>query len=132
MGTQQAFTEEQVSVLLWLKVFNGYNEGELKDKTLDEKIEAIEWGDKSWEGITREQIDNGIDLMQSLGLLDIVGDDERYVLTVKGKVFFAALSVIEGFSDETKTNILNGSIKALDFVKDHKEEILCILSIIFG
>lgn len=65
--------------------------------------------------------------MCSMNILEgITGSEEEtvYELTTNGKALMTALSAIKNLTDETIKKIVNGSIRVIDFVKEHDSEII--------
>ena len=126
---EQEFTLNQVSVLMWVKALNDFENPDCPNDTLDDKIEKF---DNETANIDIDTFKDGLEKMCSIGVLELSGEEQVYQLTTNGKALMAALSAAKGFSDETMKKILNGTIKMVDFVKEHKSEILSIiLTIIF-
>ena len=126
---EQEFTLNQVSVLMWVKALNDFKNPDCPNDTLDDKIEKF---DNETANIDIDTFKDGLEKMCSIGVLELSGEEQVYQLTANGKALMAALSAAKGFSDETMKKILNGTIKMVDFVKEHKSEILSIiLTIIF-
>jgi len=124
MGTQQELTTDQVAVLMWVKALNDFKDPDCPNDTLDDKIEKF---DLISADLSSTTFLDGMNAIKELGVIDVVGDEEIYRLTDKGKALMVALSAIKGLSDETIKNILNGSIKVKDFVIEHREEIISII-----
>lgn len=121
MGTQQELTTEQISVLLWIKALNDFKDADCPDDTLDDKIMKF---DLISAGISSECFKDSMQAFENMEIISIDDEDQVYRLTTKGKALMVGMSAIKNFSDETVKNLFNGSVKAIDFAKEHKSEII--------
>lgn len=122
-------TVEQVSVLLWVKALEDYRNEKHPEETLDEMIQQF---DLTSIDMSDEEFMDGLDALQSIGVIDKKGEEQIYELTKSGEKLMIALSAVKGFSDETVQKIFNGTIRARDFVLEHKDEIFSIFTKIIG
>lgn len=124
MGAVQ-LTEKEMVALMIVKALDDFETSDPEDNTLDYKIRAFDI-DVDEEGISMEEFDKALNKFDQFGIFDASNESE-YVFTLKGKALMVALSAMEKLTDEVKRGIINGTIKAVDFVKENKSEIITIL-----
>lgn len=128
MGDLKILKEKEVSVILWIKALYDFENPDCPHDTLDDKLKKFDF---TTAKLYKEDYEAGIAALIDIGALTI--DDESNVakLTTKGNILMVSLSAIKGFSDETVTNIMNGTIIVTDFVVEHRKEIASILLKVF-
>lgn len=82
MGTQQVLTTEQISVLLWLKVLDGFKREGFENATFDEKYNAFEAVEDT--GISRETYDKCVEFWINNGVVKESVFTHEYSISKKG------------------------------------------------
>lgn len=124
----QEITLEQTSILLWIKALNDFTEADTPDDTLDVKINKL---DVESIGLERETFEKGLHDLCEMEILRQSEAEQEIELTMLGKAVMAALSTMKCLPDETVQKILNGTINTIEFVKEHRTEILNVITLVF-
>ena len=125
MNKEQLITDREMVALMIIKALDEFETEDCEDNNINYKIHAFEVDEKE-EGITTEEFENALIKFDNWGIFDASNESE-YVFTIKGKALMVALSAMKNLTDDVKCGIINGTIKAIDFVKENKSEIVAIL-----
>ena len=125
MNKEQLITDREMVALMIIKALDEFETEDPEDNNINYKIHAFEIDEKE-EGITAEEFENALIKFDNFGIFDASNESE-YVFTLKGKALMAALSAMKNLTDDVKRGIINRTIKAVDFVKENKSEILTII-----
>lgn len=109
MGTQIDLTQNQISVLLWLKVLNDFNEDEFVNSTFDEKYQAFETVEDI--GISRIEYESCVDFWVKSKILSKKRITDELSISKHGEKLFDLLEQEE-----------SGKVIAL-FLKEQKNKI---------
>ena len=121
MGTVQ-LTEIEMATLMIVKALDDFETEDSADNNLDYKMRAFTF-EADEEGMTVEEYDDALTKFEQMGILV----ENEFILTLKGKALMVALSAMNKLTDEVKRGIFNKTIKAVDFVKENKSEIIAII-----
>ena len=121
MGNLQ-LTETDMATLMIVKALDDFKTEDSADNNLDYKMRAFTF-EEDEEGMTAKEYDDALTKFEQMGILV----ENEFILTLKGKALMVALSAMEKLTDDVKRGIINGTIKAVDFVKENKAEIVAIL-----
>ena len=124
MSTVQ-LNEIEMATLMILKSLNDFETYNVSNNNLDYKLKAFMF-DEAEEGFTKEEYGASLMKLHEMGIFT-VNCEEVAELTLKGKALMFALSAMRNYTDDVRTKIYNKTIKAIDFVKENKSEIVAIL-----
>lgn len=124
MGTVQ-LNEIEMATLMILKALNDFKPYNLSNDNFDYKLKSFRFIEDD-EGFTKEEFGASLMKLYEMGIF-IVNCEEVAELTLKGKALMVALSAMKSLTDDVKNKIFNGTIKAVDFVKENKSEIIAII-----
>lgn len=133
MGTQQALTTEQISVLLWLKVLDEFKDEGFENATFDEKYDAFEAVEDT--GISRETYDKCVKFWINNGVIKESVFTHKYSISKKGQELFKHLDELQDSTDSAVSATVNELLKANtlcsihEFIKKHPQETLMVMGL---
>ena len=133
MGTQQALTTEQLSVLLWLKVLDEFKDEGFENATFDEKYNAFEAVEDT--GISRETYDKCVKFWINNGVIKESVFTHKYSISKNGYELFKHLDELQDSTDSAVSDTVNELLKANtlcsihEFIKKHPQETLMVMGL---
>lgn len=133
MGTSQLITENQVSVLLWIKVLNDFKGEGYENASFNEKFQAFEAVEDT--GLTRKEYEEIVDFWVASGVFKEKKRVYEISLTKKGKALFEIIDNMENDSDKEVRDALNelkdkNSLESIiEYVKQNPETVIGVIGL---
>lgn len=133
MGTQQALTTEQVSVLLWLKALNDFKGEGFENSSFDEKYQAFEAVEDI--GFTWEEYESYVDFWIKNKVIKESSKTHELSITKQGQKLFELINAEGEKSDAEIKEVLQADLektlidKFINCVKEHPQEVIGIIGV---
>lgn len=130
MGTQQQLTEDQITVLIWLKALDDFKEGSFAKSEFSEKYRAFEAVEDT--GYSREEFESSVEFWVKNNVLE-ENEDEELSISKQGKKLFKLLEdeqnakIISDFLNSNPNGIDIEEIK--EWVKANYPNIIAALGL---
>ena len=108
MGTQQALTTEQVSVLLWLKALNDFKGEGFENSSFDEKYQAFEAVEDI--GFTWEEYESYVDFWIKNKVIKESSKTHELSITKQGQKLFELINAEGEKSDAEIKEVLQADL----------------------
>lgn len=133
MGTQQALTTEQVSVLLWMKALNDFKGEGFESSSFDEKFHAFEAVEDI--GFSREEYEKYVNFWVDSKVIKEDAETHELSITKKGNKLFELINAEGDKRDSEIKEVIQADLqrttidKVAKIVKDNSQEIIGIIGL---
>lgn len=133
MGTQQALTTEQVSILLWLKALDDFKGEGFENSSFDEKYHAFEAVEDT--GFSREEYDNHVEFWINNKVIEVNSETQELSITKQGQKLFELIDAEGDKSDAEIKEVLQADLsktpidKVISCVKAHPQDVIGIIGL---